>query len=147
MTRVDRLIPGDLVTNGGMSATYVQQTVHPIWPRLRLVIWRTDNGQWSLDALAAAQDVGEVPTALDSERQERLRKALLGEVTGRTNAQYRTNIVKPFCPCDTDRPQDCKPEEWGEAHEEPACLDCGKKRYAHFGAHLLCHRPASWGPS
>jgi hypothetical protein len=24
--------------------------------------------------------------------------------------------VKPFCPCDAGRPQDCKPEEWGDAH-------------------------------
>lgn len=27
--------------------------------------------------------------------------------------------VKPFCPCDTGAPQDCKPEEWGGAHRPP----------------------------
>ena len=58
--------------------------------------------------------------------------------------RYRTDIVKPFCPCDTGRPQDCKPEEWPGAHDEPPCLGCGGKRYRHFGAHLFCKRPAAW---
>jgi len=57
---------------------------------------------------------------------------------------YRTDVVKPFCPCDTGRPQDCKPEQWPGAHAEPACLNCGGKSYAHFGANQLCERPPSW---
>jgi hypothetical protein len=60
------------------------------------------------------------------------------------SGSYRTNIVKPFCPCDAGRPQDCKPEDWPGAHDEPPCLDCGRKRYTHFGANRLCERPASW---
>lgn len=59
---------------------------------------------------------------------------------------YRTDTVKPFCPCDTGRPQDCKPEEWPGAHSEPPCLGCGEKRYRHFGALLYCARPADWPP-
>ncbi len=54
---------------------------------------------------------------------------------------YRTDAVKPFCPCDTGRPQDCKPEEWPGAHDEPPCLHCGRKRYAHYGSMRFCGRP------
>jgi hypothetical protein len=61
-------------------------------------------------------------------------------------AVYRTDTVKPFCPCDTGRPQDCKPEEWPGAHVEPPCLDCGKKRYRHFGALRFCVRPTDLTP-
>lgn len=35
--------------------------------------------------------------------------------------------AKPFCPCDTGDPQDCKPEEWGSAH-------------------AYCRRPTPWAP-
>lgn len=41
--------------------------------------------------------------------------------------------VKPFCPCDAGRPQDCKPEEWGDAHAPMFCSRCGKPRYQHAG--------------
>jgi hypothetical protein len=57
---------------------------------------------------------------------------------------YRTDIVKPFCPCDTGRPQDCQPEDWPGAHDEPPCLNCGRKRYAHHGWPLFCERPRIW---
>ncbi len=57
---------------------------------------------------------------------------------------YRTDTVKPFCPCDTGRPQDCKPEEWPGAHAEPPCLDCGRKRYTHFGEKRFCVWSESW---
>lgn len=46
---------------------------------------------------------------------------------------YRASVVKPFCPCDTDRPQDCQPEDWPGAHAEPPCQNCGRKSYAHAG--------------
>ena len=51
---------------------------------------------------------------------------------------YRTDVVKPFCPCDTGRPQDCKPEAWPGAHAEPRCLSCGMKEYEHIGWRHLC---------
>lgn len=42
-------------------------------------------------------------------------------------------LVKPLCPCDAGRPQDCKPEEWPGAHAPSVCLDCGSPRYQHLG--------------
>lgn len=57
---------------------------------------------------------------------------------------YATLTVKPFCPCDAGRPQDCKPEDWPGAHDEPPCLNCGRKRYEHFGWPRYCERPARW---
>lgn len=86
-TTVLELQPGDLVTlpspNGYVSSTFVAQTAHPIWPHLRLVIWRTDPklglpGDWSHDALDPHQVVGTVTPATSAERAERLRAALLG---------------------------------------------------------------------
>lgn len=59
---------------------------------------------------------------------------------------YRTSAVKPFCPCDSGRPQDCQPEDWPGAHSEPPCLGCGGKRYAHLGALLLCPPPPGGHP-
>jgi hypothetical protein len=77
MSRVDELIPGDLVTVPAvnMSATFVARTTHPIWPNLQLVIWRLDNGSWSHDALDARQEVGDVSPANDIDRKARLRAA------------------------------------------------------------------------
>lgn len=77
------LQPGDLVNHGAHSATFVAQTSHPIWPHLRLVIWRVPEslglpGNWSHDALDRRQVVGTVRPATHFERQERLRAALLG---------------------------------------------------------------------
>lgn len=47
--------------------------------------------------------------------------------------QHYDGQVKPLCPCDAGRPQDCKPEKWGEAHtEKPLCRLCGHPIYAHF---------------
>lgn len=81
------LQPGDLVTlpgpHGLISSTFVAQTAHPIWPHLRLVVWRTDPelrlpGDWSHDALDPRQVVGTVTPSTSAERAERLRAALLG---------------------------------------------------------------------
>lgn len=75
---VAELAPGDRVTLGGMSATYVQQAPHPLWPHLRLVLWHMDDGSWSHDALAAAQEVGDlVPSGYES-RMARLSAVFLG---------------------------------------------------------------------
>lgn len=63
---------------GDTSAIFVAQTEHPIWPHLRLVIWKMSDGSWSHDALSAGQDVGEpVPTST-LDRASNLRLALLG---------------------------------------------------------------------
>jgi hypothetical protein len=77
VSQVRDLMPGDLVSQGEMSAVYVAQCEHPIWPRMRLVIWKLDDGRWSHDALAFYQDVGAVTVSTDEERRERLRLALL----------------------------------------------------------------------
>lgn len=55
-----------------------------------------------------------------------------------SDTRYRTDVVKPFCPCDAGRLQDCQPEDWPGAHAEPPCLNCGRKRYQHHGHILLC---------
>lgn len=44
-----------------------------------------------------------------------------------------TGPVKPFCPCDADRPQDCNPEDWPGAHEHRDCARCGRPDYQHNG--------------
>jgi hypothetical protein len=83
MATVADLVPGDLVRNAGMEAVYVTQSPHPLYPGLRLVIWRLGDG-WSLDALDSRQEVGEVRLASDFDaRMARLRGALLGEEAGR----------------------------------------------------------------
>ena len=80
MTTVSELVSGDLVRNGGASAVYVEQAPHPLYPGLRLVIWRLVGGlgDWSHDALSPQQDIGEVVSADHAERQRRLQGALLG---------------------------------------------------------------------
>ena len=79
MATVAELEPGDVVSQGTESALFVTQTVHPIFPRLRLVIWQLGGGGWSFDALDARQEVGDVLPADVEQRQGRLRAALLGE--------------------------------------------------------------------
>jgi hypothetical protein len=80
---VAELEPGDLVTNGAMSAVFISRTVHPIWPDLNLVIWRLPYDdpavRWSFDALSSRQEVGDVTPSVFVDRQARLRDALLGE--------------------------------------------------------------------
>lgn len=77
--KVRDLHPGDIVTSGGSTATYVHQTDHPYWPLLRLVIWRMPDGSVSLDALSSEQEVGDVAPQTRSKRAASLRAALLGE--------------------------------------------------------------------
>src|SRR5690554_7124055 len=79
MTAVAELLPGDLVTNAGQSATFITHTAHPLWPHLRLVIWRMADGTWYHDALDARQQVGEVEPADLFARRSRLQAALLGD--------------------------------------------------------------------
>ena len=79
--KVADLTPGDLFDvpfRGGTAVFVAQVDPHPIWPYLRLVIWRMGDGSWSHDALDARQDVGEprLP-ASPQERAERVRAALL----------------------------------------------------------------------
>ena len=80
MSTVEELRPGDLVTNGGMSAVFIARTYHPLFAGFQLVIWRV-LGQpepWSHDALYLNQDVGEIVQPDDAEeRTRRLRGALL----------------------------------------------------------------------
>jgi len=76
--RVVHLQPGDLVTNGGMSAVFIARTVHPVWPVLQLIVWRLDDGTASFDALRSDQEVGEVAPATSAERYDRLVEAVRG---------------------------------------------------------------------
>jgi hypothetical protein len=73
------LTPGDLIENAGQTALYVAQAEHPIWPHLRLVIWRLSDGTWSFDALDSHQEVGERLSRNEppGRRELRLRDALL----------------------------------------------------------------------
>lgn len=74
MTTVSELKPGEIVSNPlGQRWCFVAQTEHPVWPALRLVIWRGEDGEWSHDALEAQQDVGESDHADAHTRIRRLR--------------------------------------------------------------------------
>jgi hypothetical protein len=73
-------MPGQIVEVGGRSATFVGAMPHPIWPVLRLVIWKMDDGEWSHDALDSRQWVGEAQPSTSDERLINLSKALLGEL-------------------------------------------------------------------
>ena len=77
MARVRELTPGDLVLLGGRAATFVAETAHPLWPKLRLVVWRLRGGEWSHDALGLDQEVGDVEPGGAEDRERRLREALL----------------------------------------------------------------------
>lgn len=78
MTAVFELLPGDEVELGGQRAVFIAAVPHPCWPRLRLVIWRLDDGSWSLDALAARQDVGEAAASSAAGRRARVQAAFSG---------------------------------------------------------------------
>lgn len=79
--KVSELTPGDTIKAfAGLQATYVAQTEHPIWPWLRLVVWRMPDGSWSHDALSPQQDVGEPQP---SDREANLKAALLGPEVSR----------------------------------------------------------------
>jgi hypothetical protein len=56
--RVSELVPGDVIEFSGSRGLYIAQAEHPIWPALRLVVWRLEGGGWSHDALHPHQDVG-----------------------------------------------------------------------------------------
>jgi hypothetical protein len=75
---VNELLPGDEVTQAGMTAVFITETSHPLYTSLRLVIWRLADGSWSHDALDARQEVGEVTPSSHTERVHRLRVALTG---------------------------------------------------------------------
>jgi hypothetical protein len=80
--RVEDLMPGERITLPGpfegMSSTFVARTQHPLWPSLQLVIWKMDDGTWSLDALDARQEIGDTAPSTEVERMNNLRTALLG---------------------------------------------------------------------
>lgn len=74
---VHELQPGDLILNADMSATFITQSAHPLYPGMRLVIWLLRNGEWSFDALSAGQVVGVRGEPTDKRaREHRLREAL-----------------------------------------------------------------------
>ena len=76
--KVMSLVPGMQIELAGRVGTYVQQARHPIWPHLRLVIWRLADGSWSHDALAGEQDIGAVVPDTPTTRAENLFNALMG---------------------------------------------------------------------
>jgi hypothetical protein len=73
---VEKLQPGDVVIHSSLTderGCYIQQAIHPVWPHLRLVIWRMEDGAIYLDALDSRQVVGVVVEKVD------VRGALLGD--------------------------------------------------------------------
>ncbi len=79
MATVSALTPGDLVTNGPMSAVFICRTVHPDYPTLMLVAWRLTRipgDCWSFDALRPDQEIGQITPSTIRERTDRLRVAL-----------------------------------------------------------------------
>lgn len=80
--RIFELFPGDIVTRHApereVKAAFIGRTRHPLWPHLDLVIWRLDDGSWSLDALLARQEVGLIKDTPPEKRNEILRACLIG---------------------------------------------------------------------
>jgi hypothetical protein len=74
MATVIDLLPGDVVTQGPQQALFVASEPHPVHRELRLVIWMLDTGTWSLDALRADQEVGDVTPAPREDRWTRLQR-------------------------------------------------------------------------
>lgn len=75
--KIYNLTPGDRVTIGTITATFIAQTQHPLWTNLQLVTWwLPEEERWSHDALAINQDVGEVTPSTPEDRKRRLREAL-----------------------------------------------------------------------
>lgn len=59
--RVQELLPGDIVENGPMKATFIfRHGQHPRYPNtaLNLVVWVLEDGSFSFDALLGMQEVG-----------------------------------------------------------------------------------------
>jgi hypothetical protein len=76
MATVECLLPGDLIGKGGQKGLYLGQGIHPVWPQLKLVIWRLEDGSLSFDALSRMQDVGEyIPPCTRQARISRLHAA------------------------------------------------------------------------
>jgi hypothetical protein len=71
---VQDLLPGNTVRLGGQSAIFIGRSDHPKNPNFQLVIWKLDDGTWSLDALSDTQEVGEVEDETDEERWEAIRE-------------------------------------------------------------------------
>lgn len=79
MTTVSELIPGDKIQiMDKLSAVFISQTTHPIWPHLQLVIWRLSDWSWAHDALDSRQYIGEVDRLDPVQTTERLKEWLLG---------------------------------------------------------------------
>jgi len=72
---VQDLLPGNTVRLGGQSAVHISHSDHPKYPGFQLVIWKLNDGTWSLDALFDTQEVGEMEDETDEERWEALQKA------------------------------------------------------------------------
>lgn len=76
ITTVNELRPGDLVTQSGVgSAIFIASGTHPKYPGLRLVIWKLDDGTWSLDALRWNQEVGELIFSTAEQKWDRVQEA------------------------------------------------------------------------
>lgn len=78
--RVRDLVPGDRVKAQYAEVTFIVATAHPLWPHLKLVIWKTDDDKTLMDALDADQVLHDRIDTIEStpeEREARLRHALL----------------------------------------------------------------------
>ena len=73
---VHDLVPGDLVVKESVgSATFIAKGPHPKYPGLQLVIWKLEDGTWSLDALRWNQEVGEAVFSTGLQRWNRILEA------------------------------------------------------------------------
>jgi hypothetical protein len=76
MARVFDLQPGDVVSLGEETATFIASEQHPKYTDLRLVIWKLHrDNSWSLDALRADQEVGSVLPNAPEQRWNRVQEA------------------------------------------------------------------------
>jgi hypothetical protein len=75
MARVLDLLPGEIVHQGEEYATFIAAMKHPVYQGLRLVIWKLQDGTWSLDALSIYQVVGTVEPSSIVDRWDRIQRA------------------------------------------------------------------------
>jgi hypothetical protein len=81
MARIEELIAGDQVTQGGMVGIFICRMKHPLYDGLDQVIWYLPlESRYSFDALHFRQEVGEVTPSTQTDRVERLQTFLRPQV-------------------------------------------------------------------
>lgn len=102
--KIDDLAPGTVLVDHveGHRHTFVALVPsHPLYPQLRMVIWRRDNGEWYHDALSGMMDVsivGDIESTDPDILQANLKRSLLdpSQLIDRSSSNaIRTSSPRP----------------------------------------------------